>query len=110
IVERTRAEKELHQLYRRQELVFTADGEGIHAVALEGPIFFEPPAGKKMLRWEPGELNGKPAHATMHHSKAGGAPYPQCECPIYASLGDGRPRRISYQVFWRKDGNRDRES
>jgi two-component system, sensor histidine kinase and response regulator len=30
--------------------------------------------------------------------------YPQGECPILASLGDGRPRRISDEVFWRKDG------
>ena len=50
------------------------------------------------------ELIGKSAHATMHHSKAGGALYPQCECPIYASLRDGNPRRISDEVFWRKDG------
>jgi two-component system sensor histidine kinase/response regulator len=53
---------------------------------------------------ETSELIGKPAHATIHHSKAGGAPYPQCECPIYASLRDGSPRRISDEVFWRKDG------
>jgi two-component system sensor histidine kinase/response regulator len=43
-------------------------------------------------------------HATMHHSKAGGAPYPQGECPILASVVDGSPRRISNEVFWRKDG------
>ena len=57
-----------------------------------------------MLGWESGELIGKRAHATMHHSKAGGAPYPQDECPIYASLRDSNPRRISDEVFWRKDG------
>ena len=104
IVERTRAEKELHQLHRKQELVFNAVGEGIHALDLEGRIIFENPAGEKMLGWEPGELIGKPAHATMHHSKAGGVPYPQRECPIYASLEDGNPRRNSDEVFWRKDG------
>jgi PAS domain S-box-containing protein len=104
IAERTQAQKELQQLHRKQELVFNAVGEGIHALDLDGQIIFENPAGEKMLGWEPGELIGKPAHATMHHSKAGGAPYPQGECPILASLGDGRPRRISDEVFWRKDG------
>ena len=74
--------------------MFNAVGEGIHALDLEGRIIFENPAGEKMLGWEPGELIGKPAHATMHHSKAGGVPYPQRECPIYASLEDGNPRRI----------------
>ena len=104
IAERTQAQKELQQLHRKQELVFNAVGEGIHALDLDGQIIFENPAGEKMLGWEPGELIGKPAHATMHHSKAGGAPYPQCECPIYASLEDGNPRRVSDEVFWRKDG------
>jgi len=83
--------------------VLKAVGEGIHALDLDGRIIFENPAGEKMLGWESGELIGKPAHATMHHSKAGGAPYPQCECPIYASLEDGSPCRISDEVFWRKD-------
>jgi two-component system sensor histidine kinase/response regulator len=84
--------------------VFNAVGEGIHALDLEGQITFENPAGEKMLGWKPGELIGKPSHVTMHHSKAGGAPYPQCECPILASLADGSARRISDEVFWRKDG------
>ena len=106
IAERTRAEKELHQLHHKHELVLNAVGEGIHALDLDGQIIFENPAGEKMLGWESGELIGKPAHATMHHSKAGGAPYPQGECPILASLGDGSPRRISDEVFWRKDGTR----
>jgi PAS domain S-box-containing protein len=104
ITERTRAEKELRQLHRKQELVFNAVGEGIHALDLEGRTIFENPAGAKMLGWEPNELIGKPTHATMHHSKADGAPYPQGECPIFASLRDGSPRRISDEVFWRKDG------
>jgi PAS domain S-box-containing protein len=104
IAERTRAEKELHQLYHKHELVLNAVGEGIHALDLDGQIIFENPAGEKMLGWESSELIGKPAHATMHHSKAGGARYPQGECPILASLGDGSPRRISDEVFWRKDG------
>jgi PAS domain S-box-containing protein len=104
IAERKRAEKELHQLHHKHELVLNAVGEGIHALDLDGQIIFENPAGEKMLGWKSSELIGKPAHATMHHSKAGGAPYPQGECPILASLGDGSPRRISKEVFWRKDG------
>jgi PAS domain S-box-containing protein len=104
IAERTRAEKELHQLHRKHELVLNAVGEGIHALDLDGHIIFENPAGEKMLGWESSELIGKPMHATMHHSKAGGAPYPQGECPILASVVDGSPRRISNEVFWRKDG------
>ena len=82
IAERTRAEKELHQLHRKQELVFNAVGEGIHALDLDGQIIFENPAGEKMLGWESSELIGKPAHATMHHSKAGGAPIRKASVPF----------------------------
>src|SRR4029077_10509371 len=32
------------------------------------------------------------------------APYPLSECPVQTSLEDGSPRRISDEVFWRKDG------
>jgi PAS domain S-box-containing protein len=98
------ATKELHQLHRKHELVLNAVGEGIQALDLEGRIIFENPAGEEMLGWEPGELIGKPAHGTMHHSKADGTPYRQGECPILSSLVDGNPRRISDEVFWRKDG------
>jgi two-component system, sensor histidine kinase and response regulator len=37
-----------------------------------------------MFGWETSQLIGKPAHATVHHSKVDGAPYPQRDCPIYA--------------------------
>ncbi len=66
----------------KHELVLNAVGEGIHVLDLGGWIIFENPAAEEMLGWEPSELIDKPAHATMHHSKAGGAPYPQSERPI----------------------------
>jgi PAS domain S-box-containing protein len=104
IGERQRAENELHTLHGKHQLVLDAVSEGIHALDLDGKITLENPAAEKMLGWEHGALIGKPAHATMHHSKAGGVAYPQCECPIYASLRDGSTRRIKDEVFWRKDG------
>src|SRR5208282_4945300 len=105
IAERARAVKELLDLHRRDALVLKSVAEGIHALDLEGRIIFENPAAERMFGWEPGELLGKPAHMTIHHSRAGGAPYPQGECPIYASLRDGISRRITDEVFWRKDGS-----
>ena len=57
-----------------------------------------------MLGYEVSELIGRPAHSTMHHTRADGTPYPQCECPIYATLRDGVARRVKDEVFWRKDG------
>jgi PAS domain S-box-containing protein len=98
------ATKELQQLHRQHALVLNAVGEGIHALDLEGRIIFENPTAAKMLGWKIEELVGQPAHATIHHSKVSGEPYPQCECPIYATLRDGVSRQIRDEVFWRKDG------
>jgi two-component system, sensor histidine kinase and response regulator len=104
IAEHARAVKELQDLHRRNALVLKSVAEGIHALDLEGRIIFENPAAERMFGWQSGELIGKPAHKTIHHSRADGGPYPQRECPIYASLADGISRRISDEVFWRKDG------
>ena len=92
------------KLQRDQKLVFNAIGEGIHWINSEGTIVFENPAGTRLLGWEDSELLGRPAHATMHHTRADGSDYPQCECPIYATLRTGVSQRVDNEVFWRKDG------
>ena len=58
-----------------------------------------------MLGYAVSDLLGKPAHATMHHTRADGAAYPQSECYIHATLKDGVVRRVTDEVFWRKDGS-----
>ncbi|HEY0793280.1 MAG TPA: ATP-binding protein [Chthoniobacterales bacterium] len=103
--ERRRAEQELHQFHLQHELVLNAVGEGIHALDREGRITYENPASVKMLGWEAMELVGQQAHPKIHHTRASGAPYPQRECHVYASLRDGLPHRVSDEVFWRKDGS-----
>ena len=104
LAERARAEKALLQRHRQHELALNGMGEGIHTLDLDGRITFENPASVKMLGWEGGALVGKQAHRMIHHTKPGGEPYPQRECPIYAALRDGFSHRISDEVFWRKDG------
>src|SRR5579859_2484667 len=104
ITERKRAEQALEQLRRQRELILDSVGDGIHGIDMEGQIIFENAAAAKMLGYPIEELIGKPAHATMHHSKTDGTPYPVELCPIYATLRDGSARRIEDEVFWRKDG------
>ena len=104
ITERKLAEQAMEQLRRQHELILESLGEGIHGIDIEGRIIFENSAAVKMLGYHMEDLLGKPAHATMHHSKADGTPYPVEQCPIYASLRDGAARQVKDEVFWRRDG------
>jgi PAS domain S-box-containing protein len=95
--ERGRAEEN----YR---LILNSIADGVHALDADGMITFENTASAAMLGWEPHDLTGKAAHATIHHSHADASPREETDCPIMATLRDGVVRQVSDDVFWRKDG------
>jgi PAS domain S-box-containing protein len=104
ITERKRTEDSLARLQRLHEQIFNCVGDGLHGIDMDGKIIFENPAAATMLGWNPEELIGQPSHSVMHHSRTNGTPYPQDQCPIYATRHDGITRHIQDEVFWRKDG------
>jgi two-component system, cell cycle sensor histidine kinase and response regulator CckA len=97
--------EELERLTHEHELILRSAGDGIHGIDLQGNVVFENPKAGQLLGWKPSELIGKRAHETIHHKHADGSPYPVEECPIHASMRDGATRRVSNDVFWRKDGS-----
>ena len=97
--------KRVIQLGRQNEMILTHAGEGIYGLDLEGKTTFCNPAAAQMIGYEIEELIGKPQHATVHHTRADGSPYPREECPVYAALKDGTVHHVSDEVFWRKDGS-----
>jgi PAS domain S-box-containing protein len=105
ITARKELEAQMERLRTEYTLILNSIGEGVHWIDVDGRIKFENPAAAKMLGYEVSELIGKPAHSTMHHTRADGAAYPQSECLIYATLRDGVVRRVTDEVFWRKDGS-----
>ena len=104
ITERKRAEETLQRLRDQSASILNSVSEGVHGIGLDGRITFENPSSAAMLGYEIADLIGQPAHGTMHHSRHDSTPYPQSECPIYATLKDGKARRVTDEVFWRKDG------
>ena len=104
ITERKQAEEQLERLSDEYKAVLNSLEEGVHWLSGDGRIKFENPIAAKMLGYEVSELIGKPAHVTMHHSRADGSAYPVTECPIYSTLKDGVVRHVKDEVFWRKDG------
>ena len=88
----------------QRTLILDAAGEGIVGTDADGVVTFMNPAGKRMTGYVPGELTGHGLHATLHHTKADGSPYPVEECPMHASLLDGAIHHCDEDVYWRKDG------
>src|SRR5947209_19729438 len=94
----------VEQLQREQELILNSAGEGIYHLDPNGNFVFVNPKGAELVGRDRAELIGKPAHPTIHHKHADGREYCTAECPILSSLRDGAERRITNDVFWRKDG------
>lgn len=96
--------QELEHLRRQHQLILNAVGEGVYGLDLAGNVTFVNPAAAEMIGWSTEDLIGQSMHAVMHHSLADGSPYQREACPIYAAFQDGSVRRITNEVFWRKDG------
>ena len=95
----------MRRLQSQQAAILDAAAYGIQGMDADGRIVFENPAASRMLGWEPNALIGKMAHAIVHHTHADGSAYPAEQCPILATLREGRPAKASDEVFWRKDGS-----
>jgi diguanylate cyclase (GGDEF)-like protein/PAS domain S-box-containing protein len=105
ITEHKQAEAALASLSRQNELILNSAAEGILGLDLQGNHSFVNSAAAKMFGYEVEELIGRPGHSTWHHTKPDGKPYPAEECKILAVHLDGVVRRVSTEVFWRKDGS-----
>jgi two-component system, cell cycle sensor histidine kinase and response regulator CckA len=94
----------LIRLHRHHELILTSAGEGIFGLDRNGHTTFANPAAARLLGWESVDLLGQPMHALIHHTKPDGTTYPEADCPIFATLTEGRVYHLTDDVFWRKDG------
>lgn len=105
IAERRKVEETLRAVEERTRLILDGAGEGIFGLDTEGRTTFVNPAACDMLGYRADELIGTPMHATVHHSRADGSPYPREECPMFAAVQDGDVRQITDEMLWRKDGS-----
>ncbi len=85
--------------------IISAAGEGILRTNLRGQITAANPAALEMLGYSLHEIIGRRAHDLIHHSRRDGTAYPGSECPTRDTLKTGATRRITDEVFWRKDGS-----
>jgi len=95
----------IKQFLSDSELLLNAVGEGVYGFDANGHAVFVNPAAEQMTGWLAEELLGKNIHEYHHHSHENGDEYPVDECKIYNTMRDGVKRRVTDEVFWRKDGS-----
>lgn len=95
----------IKQFLSDPELLLNAVGEGVYGFDADGNAVFVNPASEQMTGWSAEELLGKNIHEYHHHSHENGEMYPIDECEIYNTMLDGVKRRVTNEVFWRKDGS-----
>jgi PAS domain S-box-containing protein len=83
-----------------------AVADALYVVDAAGRIAFLNPAALEILGYsEERELLRKPSHATIHHLRPDGSPFPEEECPLLRPLLSGATVRIERDWFVRKDGS-----
>lgn len=94
----------LQESEERVRLILESSGEGIFGVDLEGRITFVNPAACKILGYTTEQLLGADSHATFHHTRLDGVPYPVHECPRNRAYQEGVASQVYGEVFWSRDG------
>lgn len=80
--------------------------DAVYLVDPEGRVQFANPAALEMLGYpSEEELLGRPSHATIHHTRIDGSPFPQEECPMLRPRTTGETVRVDDDLFWRRDGS-----
>ena len=89
----------------RASLLLEAVSQGIWGLDADGRVLFVNANAARMFGYTQDELLGKPMHSLVHHSFQDGTSYPLEDCPMHATLIDGKPRMRKDEVMWRKDGS-----
>lgn len=101
VAERTEALRETEE---RSRLLLEASANGLYGIDKDGTFIFINPAGAQLLGYTAEELIGKPAHATIHHTRADGSPCFADACPLLSAMRSGLAVRNEDDLFWRADG------
>lgn len=84
--------------------ILNAAGDAIYGIGMDGTATFVNRAAVDLLGWRHEDIIGTSVHEAHHHSHADGTPYLREDCPIYATIRDGKVHRADDEVFWTSDG------
>ena len=98
----------LESLGSRDDLVrllLDSSAEAIYGVDLNGACIFSNAACARMLGYpSPASLVGRNMHATVHHTRPDGTPYPPERSRIHEAMRNRGQASVSDEVLWRADG------
>ncbi|MEG4069836.1 PAS domain S-box protein [Microcoleus sp. Pol11C2] len=130
-----RVEKAFEQLRHQTEMILFSAGEGICGLNKEGKVTFVNPAAVRMAGCESKQLIDRPLYESLHRAQeecsraikqlspatdinSESELVPHCAAPqagkllpnrvssqILATLEDGEARRVTDEIFWRRDGS-----
>ncbi|EGK88714.1 PAS domain-containing sensor histidine kinase [Microcoleus vaginatus PCC 9802] len=129
-----RVEKAFEQLRHQTEMILFSAGEGICGLNKEGKVTFVNPAAVRMAGCESKQLIDRPLYESLHRAQeecskaiqrlspatdinSGSELVPHCAAQagkllpnrvssqILATLEDGEARRVTDEIFWRRDGS-----
>lgn len=88
------------------EALLASVADAVYVVDAAGRVEFANPAALDLLGYTEEELLGRDSHATIHHHRWDGTPFPEQECPLLRPRATGETVRVDDDAFWRRDGSR----
>ncbi|HEV7376985.1 MAG TPA: PAS domain S-box protein [Pyrinomonadaceae bacterium] len=103
ITERKQVEEELQKSRRQLETVCNNATVSLFILDEHQHCVFMNPAAEKLTGYTFGELQGRPLHDFVHHTRPDGSPYPREECPLDRALPRNNQEK-GEEIFVHKDG------
>ncbi|HEX8720649.1 MAG TPA: PAS domain S-box protein, partial [Pyrinomonadaceae bacterium] len=101
---RRRAERELNQSRGQLETVFNNATVALFVMDGRQHCTYMNPAAERLTGYRLAEVQGRPLHHFIHHTRPDGRPYPLEECPIDQALPQNNQEQ-GEEVFVHKDGS-----
>jgi PAS domain S-box-containing protein len=87
-------------------LIFDVVPQPLWVIDHQGIITFANPAAARALGYDdPGQLQGKPSHETIHYKHPDGTRYPRAECDTLRPMRTGQTTHSDDDWFVRRDGS-----
>jgi PAS domain S-box-containing protein len=104
VTEQVQARRHLEYAERRMAAITDNATLGLFMMDARQHCVFMNPAAEKITGFTLAEVQGRPLHDFIHHTRPDGTPYPMSECPIDRALPT-RAQEQGEDVFVRKDGS-----